>query len=167
MNQETTTAGTQKQDNSHRLYIVLGLLWLALAAVILVWEFQRPATIVIDWETETEFETAGFNIYRSEAVADSCDNVDDADYIQINTELIPSSADPASGAVYSFEDNNVESGTSYCYQLQDVEFSQRTERHQPFVGKTQQVQWIALIIAATSVVVGLALLIAGLKREMR
>ncbi|MCO5186472.1 MAG: hypothetical protein M9941_10500 [Anaerolineae bacterium] len=163
MNRQTATAAV---GNSNRLYIILGLLWLGLAAVILFSEFRRPATIVIEWETETEFDTAGFNIYRSVVTDNDCKAIDASNYDQINDELIPSSADPSSGATYSFEDKNVESGLQYCYALEDVEFGQRTERHPPFQGEVQQVQWLALLIAAISVVIGLALLVSGLKREV-
>ena len=94
-------------------------------------EFRRPATIVIEWETETEFDTAGFNIYCSVVTDDDCKAIDASNYDQINDELIPSSADPSSGATYSFEDKNVESGLQYCYALEDVEFisEQNVIRH--------------------------------------
>jgi hypothetical protein len=163
MNRQTvSTVAT----NSDRLYIILGLLWLGLAAVILVTEFRQPSTIVIEWETETEFDTAGFNIYRAEAVNADCAQLKTDAYEQINDVLIPSSADPASGAAYSYTDANVSAGQQYCYVLEDVEFGQQTEQHPPFIGETRQVQWPALLIAAVSVVAGLALLVTGIKREI-
>lgn len=167
MNQQTTPSANTHKRKAHRPYLLLGVLWLALAAVVLITEWRRPPTIVLDWETETEFETAGFNVYRSQATNGGCDTLQPADYVQINTQLIPSSADPSAGATYRFEDASVEPGTRYCYQLEDVEFSQATERHPPFVGEVQRVQWMALLIAAGSVVAGVALLTAGFKREIR
>lgn len=71
--------------------------------------------VVIDWETATESNNAGFNIYRSETK--------DGEYIQINDTLIPGAGDSVSGSTYNFSDNNVEAGKLYFYKLEDVDNS--------------------------------------------
>jgi hypothetical protein len=73
-----------------------------------------PGKILLDWETAVELDNAGFNLYRSDSP--------DGEYIRLNAELIPSQA-PGSlqGAVYRWEDDEVEPGRTYHYKLEDVD----------------------------------------------
>jgi hypothetical protein len=71
---------------------------------------------IITWETETEVETAGFHVYRSESEA--------GPWERVTTALIPSKAQDAfTGASYEFRDPNVEQGKTYFYQLEELETS--------------------------------------------
>ena len=70
-------------------------------------------SIEVEWETETEFETAGYNIYRSDS--------EDGEFVKINQRLIPSKADPTSGAQYTYIDSDIIPGNTYFYRLEDVE----------------------------------------------
>lgn len=73
------------------------------------------------WATGSEINTAGFNLYRSEAAA--------GPYVRINSDLIPASNDSLAGGKYQFVDSNVIPGRTYFYQLEDVELNGRSIRH--------------------------------------
>src|SRR5687768_18527287 len=102
--------GVDPKRRPERIYLLLSLLWLGLAVAIVITQLVTPPKIEIRWVTETEFETAGFNIYRSESA--------EGEFVQINERLIASAADPAAGASYSFTDETVEAGKTYYYRLE-------------------------------------------------
>ena len=96
------------------------LIWLALAAVAVVmgvqsWQEFRAPAVVIEWETASELDTAGFNLFRGEQ--------ESGPFQQINEALIPGAADPITGESYEFVDVNVSPGKTYYYQLEEVELS--------------------------------------------
>lgn len=144
----------KEERSSQRLLIVLGVLWLLLAAAIVVSQLSAPPPIRIEWETETEVNTAGFNIYRMEG--------DEGEFVQLNEQLIPSKGSPVSGASYVFVDEAVASGQTYYYQLEDVEFDNTRERHEVF-HYMAQIEWWIPITAAFSILCGIFLLIKGLR----
>lgn len=76
--------------------------------------------IVISWSTETEVNTAGFNVYRALS--------EDGPWEKINDRLIPGSPDPLRGGNYTFTDSKVQAGVSYWYELEEVELSGQTTR---------------------------------------
>lgn len=82
---------------------------------------ERPGQpIIIRWSTETEVNTAGFNVYRSES--------EDGPWAKINTALIPGSPDPIRGGSYEFTDSNVVAGITYWYELEEVELGGQATR---------------------------------------
>ena len=80
-------------------------------------------TIIITWETATEFETIGYAIYRSSSV--------DGDYEKISADLIPASPDPLTGGAYEFVDEDVRAGKTYFYKLEEIEASGLTTLEGP------------------------------------
>jgi hypothetical protein len=107
-----------------RLAIVTVVLFLIWPLMAVAQEPTPPASVVIvEWTTESEVDTAGFNIYRSESV--------EGPYIRINPELIPSSPDPILGGKYVYTDTNVVAGHTYYYKLEDVELGGTTTMHGP------------------------------------
>lgn len=110
-------------------------------------ELQR-ATVVIEWSTASELETAGFNVYRSDRV--------DGQYQQVNQALIPAAPDPLIGGSYQYEDRDVQPGKTYYYLLEDVEFNGRTDRHGPIVVAAQRSGLLEFGLALLLAVVGLA-----------
>jgi hypothetical protein len=69
----------------------------------------------IEWESTSEVDNLGFNLYRSDGAAD-------AGRLRLNEDLIPSQAPgSASGAVYKWLDESVKPETSYLYWLEDVD----------------------------------------------
>ncbi len=145
----------RNNQRSQALLVFIGILWLLLGAYILYAQFSRPATIEIEWQTETEFDTAGFNIYRSASP--------EGEFVQINAQLIPSQADPSSGASYRYVDDKVEAGQTYFYKLEDVEYNNTRQQHESIAGQAPNVEIWALILAAISLVLGLALIAMGIK----
>jgi hypothetical protein len=134
---------------------VLGILWFVLGGAILYMQFSRPPIIEIEWVTETEFDTAGFNIYRS--------TTPEGEFVQINPQLIPGAADPASGDEYVYADSDVQAGETYYYKLEDVEYSGARQQHEVIAGQAPRAEEWALILAAISFVLGIALLATGIR----
>ena len=97
----------------------------ALILGVLAWRDSRTASVVIDWSTASELNTAGFNLYRSESP--------DGPFSKINDNLIPASPDPLTGGSYSYTDKNVSPGRTYYYQLEDVEISGGLNRNEETV----------------------------------
>ncbi|HSH04960.1 MAG TPA: hypothetical protein VLL52_20770 [Anaerolineae bacterium] len=146
----------QKTISSSRFLTFLGLLWLLLSLIIVGTEFGRQPTIQISWVTETEFDTAGFNIYRDTDPNGSFTH-------QVNEQLIPSQAEPDSGASYQFTDNNVEPGTIYYYRLEDVEFNNTREQHDIFNGEATSIPPNIIFLAIASAITGIFLIIISLR----
>ena len=82
---------------------------------------ERPGRpIVIRWSTETEVNTAGFNVWRSLDEGGPWD--------KINPRLIPGSPDPLRGGSYVFTDTQVIAGVTYWYELEEVELNGQATR---------------------------------------
>lgn len=110
-----------------------------LAVSVLAWqEFRRP-TIVIEWATSSELDTAGYNLYRSEVNGDGDE--------RLNTDLIPASTDPLVGGDYEFEDQTVQPGKEYRYYLEEVETSGQKNRHGPISVKAARSGVIEIVLA--------------------
>ena len=144
---------------SHTPLLIIGVLWLLFGAAVLLYQLARPAQIEIEWITETEFETAGFNIYRATAP--------DGDFVRLNEALIPSRAEPAAGARYVYIDENIAADTQYFYVLEDVEYSGNLQRHdnEVLAGEFARFEWWALLAIPVPLLVGGVLLFTGLRRE--
>ena len=146
--------------NSSKLLIVIGVLWLLFGGGHLLYQLANP-TVEIKWETATELNTAGFNLYRSQSA--------DSNFTQINTEegLIPSEGDAVSGAAYTYVDSDVEVGQTYHYLLEEVEYDQTTNRYQDdiFTYRVPFATGWTITITTVSVLIGLALLVTGLKED--
>jgi hypothetical protein len=93
-------------------------------AITLVSFTARPrvGAVKLVWETGTEVDNAGFNLYRAPAPG--------GPYIKVNAALIAAKGDPVAGASYSFLDQRLPPGT-YYYKLEDVDFNGVTTLHGP------------------------------------
>ena len=78
-------------------------------------------SVTLAWETASEVDNAGFNIYRSKR--------SDGTYKKVNGKLIPAEGNGAVGASYSFEDTPGR-GTFY-YMLEDVDENGVSAMHGP------------------------------------
>lgn len=72
----------------------------------------RRTDLTIRWTTESELDIIGFNLFRSDSP--------DGEFMKINEELIPPSADPFVGGEHVFVDKGVIRGQTYYYQLETV-----------------------------------------------
>ncbi|MBI5652675.1 MAG: hypothetical protein HZC40_19855 [Chloroflexi bacterium] len=119
-----------------------------------------PARIIVEWTTATEINTAGFNLYRGTRAEGPFDKV--------NAQLIAASPDAITGGKYRYEDTTVIAGQTYYYELEDVEFGGKTERHGPIIITAPGVfgiAEIAMLALGGVVLIGFALVI--LKRSTR
>lgn len=76
--------------------------------------------VQVAWETASEVDNAGFNLYRADSA--------DGEYVKLNDGLIPAQGGPTQGASYSFLDAG--SGGGY-YKLEDVDTSGASTFHGP------------------------------------
>ena len=80
--------------------------------------------VLVVWETVSELETLGFNLYRSTDPATTGE--------RLNGTLIPAHAGGGSqGASYEWADEGVVEGTTYHYWLEDVSTTGATTMHGP------------------------------------
>jgi hypothetical protein len=81
-------------------------------------------SIALAWETATELDNLGFNLYRAEAA--------DGPRTRLNTALFPSqNPGSAVGASYHFVDDSVEAGGTYFFWLEDVDVHGTATLHGP------------------------------------
>jgi hypothetical protein len=131
--------GTQVQP--YRLsFLASGVFLLAaLFSGFLGWRGAQQAPIIVDWETASELDTAGFNLYRSEQA--------EGPFERINPSLIPASPDPLVGGEYSYTDREVEVGRVYYYRLEEVETSGKTTQTGPIEVKTEGGGKVELVLS--------------------
>jgi hypothetical protein len=80
-------------------------------------------SVKLTWETESEVDNAGFNLYR----ADSADGA----YTKVNDALIPARGSPTEGAKYKLVDKGLKNGTKYFYKLEDIDLNGTSTSHGP------------------------------------
>lgn len=105
------------------LLIFSGLLP-ARAAVTVAYFRALPgdANVVIEWGTQTEIDNVGFYINRS---------LQEAGPFQHVSSFIFSTGDGLTGDEYSFQDDAVQNGTTYYYQLEAIDTNNTSEFHGP------------------------------------
>ena len=96
-------------------------------AVELLW-FQATGVrraIKLGWETASEVDNLGFNLYRASAL--------EGPRTKINSALIPTNVPPGSpfGAVYEYTDTTVQGRVTYYYWLEDVDIYGNSTLHGP------------------------------------
>jgi CSLREA domain-containing protein len=92
--------------------------------------------VTLTWETGTELDNAGFNLWRSEAA--------DGPYTKINDALIPAEGDAVSGASYTYTDTDVVKGVTYYYKLEDVDIHGVSTFHGPVSATPSPIRHIYL-----------------------
>lgn len=101
-----------------------------------------PDGVALAWETVSENDNAGFNVYRAEggSVGDRPQQADGArsetgpsgEWVRLNAALIPSAAPGSSeGHAYTWTDATALPGARYAYLLEDVAFDGTPTRHAP------------------------------------
>lgn len=85
------------------------------------------SSVILDWQTGSELNNAGFNVYRSTSL--------EGEYTKLNSELIPANANPFEGASYSYTDKEVVSGLTYYYKLEDLSIGGISTFHGPVSAK--------------------------------
>ena len=77
----------------------------------------------MQWNTESETDNAGFNIYRSTS--------EDGEYIKINDSLIPAQGSSTQGATYEYVDAGLKNKKTYYYKLEDIDLKGTSTMHGP------------------------------------
>ena len=84
----------------------------------------QAESILLEWETASELDNLGFNLYRSTAL--------NGDYVQLNAALIPTQNPGAVfGGIYTWVDEDVTPGVTYFYKLEDVDIYGVATLHGP------------------------------------
>ena len=81
------------------------------------------AKVTLEWNTESEIENLGFNIYLSTKYNDQ--------FSIINDQLIPGAGNSSQRHDYEYVDKGLTNGVTYWYKLEDVDYSGKTELHGP------------------------------------
>jgi len=150
-------------DTYEQKMLVAGRLAIAISVLLLIRPLMAAAqeptpaasVVVVEWTTESEVDTAGFNLYRSESP--------DSPYVKVNAALIPGSSDPLLGGKYVYTDTNVVAGHTYYYKLEDVELDGTTTLHGPIevIAQASSLSAFANLAALWPLAVLLALLALG------
>lgn len=152
----------KNQGRYRQLLVGLGLLWLLLAAALLVYQQRTPARVEITWETATEQNTAGFRLYRRPN--------ENGEFMLVNEDaIIESRGGPVSGAIYVYTDYAVEAGKTYFYLLEEIESNGSQRRYEDDLFEYQvpgTSQWIMILIVVCCVV-GAVMLYVGLKEARK
>lgn len=145
---------TSSMSNITIIRLVSGfVVVLSLLIMYRSWSSAHGARVVLEWDTASEVDTAGFNIYRGHA--------SQGPYEKVNHNLIPATNDPLVGGSYTYEDVNVVAGKTYYYQLEDVAFSGETTRHGLIEIEARRDGRKVFVLAGILALIGLASFIAG------
>jgi hypothetical protein len=79
--------------------------------------------VKLEWETESEIDNVGFNIYSAESEFGA--------YKKINAELIEAKGSVTSGAAYDFTDAGLENRKTYFYKLEDIDVQGESTTYDP------------------------------------
>jgi hypothetical protein len=83
----------------------------------------KAGKVLLQWNTESEADNAGFNLYRSAAA--------DGEYLKINDSLITAKGSSTQGASYEFIDKDVQNRRTYYYKLEDIDLNGISTMHGP------------------------------------
>ena len=118
------------------------------------------APVRVEWITETEMNTAGFNLYRGESVDGPFD-------VKVNEQLIPPAADPLTGGKYQYVDKTAKAGITYYYRLEEVERNGGTNNFGPISVRAGGLEWWHLLVLVGLAAVVVALWLLGGRKEAR
>ena len=85
---------------------------------------EQENSILIEWETATELDNAGFYITRTTDLQESFEYI---------SGFIPAQGSGVIGAQYQFTDNDVTIGNVYYYKLESVDTSQNVQTYGPII----------------------------------
>jgi hypothetical protein len=126
-----------KAHFNRRTMLLLGI-GLALLSLLLTFRGLLPAraaitvayfravpgdqTVVVEWGTQTEIDNVGFYVNRGLQEQGPFEHV---------SSFIFSTGDGLTGDEYSYDDDNLQNGTTYYYQLESVDVNNASEFHGP------------------------------------
>jgi hypothetical protein len=81
---------------------------------------KLDGSVLIEWQTDTEIDNAGFHLWRSEE--------EEGEYIRITNSMIPAQG---SGSQYSYLDEDAIDDITYYYKLEDIDLYGVSTFHGP------------------------------------
>ena len=128
--------------------VLLSLCAILVGAIFLVKEWRNVSTtsVEVEWETASELNTVGFNLYRSQS--------SDGQYDQINDTLIPSSTDPLTGGEYNYLDEGVNAGLTYYYRLEEIDSVGNSTFFGPIEIKASNQNWQIMLLSGLCITFG-------------
>lgn len=147
-----------QNQSSGRVGLILGwtlvVLLLVTAGVLAVSAVNGAGSpsVTVEWQTGTEVGTVGFHLYRSTSETGPFERVTD--------ELIASSQDPLTGGSYSYVDEDVVSGQTYYYQLEEIDNSGQATRQPTTVSVQAEGGAVWFYVGAGGVLIVAGLLVA-------
>ena len=105
-----------------RPLILLGCLWLGYAAIVLIAQTLAVSRATLTWKTESEGNTAGFNVYRSDQPEGPWQLLNAAG-------PLPAQGNATSGGDYRYVDRGLAAGHTYYYIIEEVEYDMTTHRY--------------------------------------
>lgn len=75
--------------------------------------YTDSGTTIVQWETSSEVETIGFNLYRYNGAVGY--------YVKVHADLLPSLLSTIQGGIYRLVDPGALAGQSYTYRLEEIE----------------------------------------------
>jgi hypothetical protein len=82
-------------------------------------------SVTIVWETGSEDNNFGFNIYRTE--------LNSSTYVKINDAVIFSKTGSGLGATYTYVDTKAQNWNTYLYKLEDIDVNGTATMHGPVI----------------------------------
>ena len=118
------------------------------------------ASVRVEWSTETEMNTAGFNLYRGESADGPFD-------VKVNEQLIAPSADPMTGGKYQYVDKTARPGVTYYYRLEEVERNGGANNFGPISVRASGLEWWHVLVLVALAAVVIALWLLGGRKEAK
>ena len=112
------------------------------------------APVRVEWSTETEMNTAGFNLYRGESA-------DGPFSVKVNEQLIAPAADPMTGGKYQYVDKTARAGVTYYYRLEEVERNGGVNNFGPISVRAGGLEWWHVLVLVVLAAVAVALWLLG------
>jgi hypothetical protein len=117
----------------------------------LSWYELTHASVVVEWNTASEMDMAGFNLYRS--------TLQEGPFELVNDQLIPPSTDPLTGGAYHYTDEGLEAGKVYYYRLEAVETGGSVEQFGPIEVRSTSWGKIGIALALVTAAVGITFIL--------
>ena len=145
------------------IYWIVYCLLMLLGAIVIglsAWEQMHRSTVLVEWSTSSELNTAGFNVYRLNEAGDQP--------IKLNEHIIPAAPDPLVGGDYVFKDENMLPGQTFYYRLEEVEIGGGTREFGPIEVYTKKGGRLELALSIVFLIlffVGVVMLIRSGKEK--
>jgi len=89
----------------------------------------KPLKIKLEWTTESEFEVAGFNLYRAKSA--------EGDRVLITPTMIPIQGTDTTGFTYIYKDKGLKANKVYYYWLETIDTNGNSELFGPVSAKVK------------------------------